>query len=72
MDTLNALGCQGEIAKYDTSQSMWMCAVDDNTFLDANGVLGYVMVPKSTWELALLSMVQICWLTHTPHTSQAI
>ena len=43
MDTLNSLGCQdGEIAKYDVSQSMWMCAVDDNTFLDASGVLGYV------------------------------
>ena len=43
MDTLNALGCQnGEIAKYDASQSLWTCAVDDNTFLDASGVLGYV------------------------------
>ena len=51
--------------------SIWTCAVDDNTFLDANGVLGYVDGAQVDLGTDRLSMVQtLSRRTHIPHTSR--
>ena len=42
-DTLSGLSCSdGEVAKYDTSNSLWVCGTDTDTQLSQSGVVNYI------------------------------